>query len=110
MVIARRYVGTSLLLAIVTVAALGCAATSAPTKAIGANDLASLAGRWIGDVTLPSGASLPGTWDLTPGGDYTTRAGAFSATGKAQVKDGNLVLMSTSMTGGGSTGPRTSTA
>ncbi len=111
MVIRKSWVVTSLLMAVVTVAALGCAgATSGTAKTIGPNDLVSLAGRWVGNITMPSGSSAPGTWDLTPAGDYTTRAGAFSATGKAQVKDGKLQLTSTSMSGGAATGPRTSTA
>jgi hypothetical protein len=111
MVIRKSWVVTSLLMAVVTVAALGCAgATSGTARTIGPNDLPSLAGRWVGTITLPSGTSETGTWDLTPAGDYTTRAGAFSATGKAQVKDGGLHLTTTSTSGGGQTGTRTSTA
>jgi hypothetical protein len=77
---------------------------------IGPNDLSSLAGRWVGTVTPPSGRAIPGTMDLSPNGDYVTRAGAFSAQGKSQVKDGALQLVSTSTTGGLSTDQRTSTA
>jgi hypothetical protein len=110
MVIRKSWVVTSLLM-VVTVAALGCAgATSGNTKTIGPNDLPSLAGRWVGTITLPSGSSETGTWDLTPAGDYTTRAGAFAASGKAQVKDGGLLLTTTSTSGGMQTGTRTSTA
>ncbi len=109
MLTTKSCVWTSLLIAVFTVAALGCASSGTP-KAIGPNDMSSLAGRWTGDVTGPSGTSTVGTWDLTPAGDYTTRAGAWSATGKAQIKDGNLVLTSTSTTGAMATGQRTGTA
>jgi hypothetical protein len=110
MMITKRYVWTALLVAGFAVAALGCATGSGSRKAIGPNDLPSLAGRWVGDVILPTGKSETGTFDLTPAGDYVTRAGAFSATGRAQVKDGNLLLTSTSTSGGVATGQRTSTA
>ena len=111
MVIRKSWVVTWLLIAVFTVAALGCAgATSGTSRTIGPNDLPSLAGRWVGTITLPSGSSETGTWDLTPAGDYTTRAGAFSATGKAQVKDGALLLTTTQQSGGQMTGTRTSTA
>jgi hypothetical protein len=64
----------------------------------------------VGNVVPPGAKAQPGTLELAPDGSYVARAGAFSAQGTAQVKDGNLVLTSTSTTGGMATGQRTSTA
>jgi hypothetical protein len=91
--------------------ASGCASTGTP-KAIGPNDLPSLAGRWSGTVTLPSGRSEPGTLELLPSGDYAVQTRGFSAQGKAQVKDGSLTLVPTMTSGAGGavTGPRSSVA
>lgn len=90
-------------------AALGCA-SSGTAKPVAASDLPALSGKWTGWVSLPTGGSVPGTWELSPGGDYVTRAGAFSATGKAVVKAGALELTSTSGSGPLGTGTRTATA
>lgn len=109
MVTRKHSLWASLLIGVVTVAALGCA-TSGQSKAIASTELASLAGKWIGTVVLPSGRSVPGTFELLPTGDYSTEASGFSAQGKAQVKDGNLALVSTSTTGGMATGQRASVA
>jgi hypothetical protein len=107
--VTRGFAWTSLVIALFTVSALGCA-TSGTSKTVGPNDLASLAGRWTGSLLLPSGQNVHGTFDLAPNGDYVVQAGTFTARGKAQVKDGSLTLASTSTTGGLSTGPRTSIA
>ncbi|MGH7388090.1 MAG: hypothetical protein ACREM3_01340 [Candidatus Rokuibacteriota bacterium] len=109
MMTSRNCVWTSLLIAVFTVSALGCA-SSGTSKAIGPSDLSSLAGKWTGTLVLPSGRSAPGTFELSPNGDYLTQASGFTARGKAQVKDGNLALVSTSTTGGLATGQRTSAA
>ena len=103
----------SMVLAVVTVSALGCASRSTGVpRTIGANDLSSLAGTWAGTMTLPSGNITRGTMEIAPTGEYVTRAGAFSAAGKAQVRNGNLVLVPamTSGAGGAVTGARTSVA
>jgi hypothetical protein len=47
---------------------------------------------------------------LSPNGDYVARLGAFVIQGKAEIKDGALMLTSTSTSGGLTTGQRTSTA
>jgi hypothetical protein len=96
-------------IAVFTTAALGCASSGVP-KYIGPNDLPSLAGTWTGWVTLPSGRAFEATTNLSSTGDYVVRGAAFSATGKAVIKDGNLYLTSTSTTGGIATDQRTSTA
>ena len=109
MLTSKQALWASVLIGVVTLSALGCS-TSQQSKAIAPTELASLAGKWIGTVTLPSGRYVPGTFELSPTGDYSTEASGFSAQGKAQVKDGNLALVSTSTTGGMATGQRTSLA
>jgi hypothetical protein len=109
MVSTRRGALVSVVIAVFTIAALGCASSGVP-KYIGPNELPSLAGTWVGWVTLPSGRAFEATCNLSGNGDYVVRGGGFSATGKGVVKDGNLYLTSTSMTGGIATGERTSTA
>ena len=111
MVITKGRVWALLLIGILTGSALGCASAGA-SKAIGPNDLPSLAGKWIGTVMLPSGRSEPGTMDLSANGDYSVQTAGFTATGKAQVKDGSLTLVPTATSGGGGamTGPRSSVA
>jgi hypothetical protein len=90
----------------------GCASSGKTAKAIGPNDLPSLAGKWSGSMKLPNGANAYGTMDLMPNGDYAVQASGFSAQGKASVKDGNLVLVPISSSGGvdAVAGGRTSTA
>lgn len=112
MVTIRRPSWVSLMIAVVAAGiAVGCASTGTP-KAIGPNDLPSLAGKWSGSVTLPSGRSGPGTMEMSRAGDYSVQAAGFVAQGKAQVKDGGLTLVPTTTSGGGGavTGPRSSTA
>ena len=109
MVTSKSSLWAPLLIAVGTLAALGCA-TSGESKAIAPAELPALAGKWAGTVVLPSGRSVPGTFELLPTGDYSTQASGFSAQGKAQVKDGNLALVSTSTSGGIATGQRTSLA
>jgi len=94
-----------------TISAFGCASPGV-RKPIGSNDLASLAGTWVGTLTLPSGAPVVGTLVISPNGDYFTQTGAFVARGQTQVKDGNLVLVPTYTSGGLGlvTGERTSVA
>ena len=118
MVIAKRCTWTLLLIVVFTMSVLGCASSSTPkarsndpSAPAGTRvDMAALAGRWSGDIIFPNGTSSVGTWELTPAGDYTTRADAFTATGKATIKDGHLVLTNTSTTGGMATAARTGMA
>jgi hypothetical protein len=100
---------TSLVIGVLALAALGCA-SAGTTKTLGPNDMSTLAGKWVGTLTPPSGKPIPGTVEFSPNGDYVVRSGAFSGQGKAQVKDGGLHLVSTSTTGGLTTGQRTSAA
>jgi hypothetical protein len=72
--------------------------------------MASLAGVWNGWVRLPTGQQVPATFDLKPAGDYVVQGGAFITRGKAQLKDGGLLLVSSDATGVLAIGERTSTA
>ena len=111
MVTIKGRVWRPLLIGVFAVTALGCASTGV-SKSIGPNDLPSLAGKWVGTLTLPSGRSEQGTVEMSPNGEYAVQATGFSAAGKAQVKDGNLTLVSTvtSGAGGSVTGVRSSVA
>ena len=107
--VTKRSPWVFVMIAAFSMIAFGCASSGA-AKPIAASDLSSLSGKWIGWVNLPTGGSVPGTWELSPSGDYTTRAGAFSATGKAQVKGGALELTSTGGSGPLGAGQRSATA
>jgi hypothetical protein len=111
MVSTRSGAWVSLLIAIFTVSSLGCA-SSGTSKAMGPNDMPTVAGKWVGNVTLPGGNSTPGTLDISPMGDYVVQAGGFGARGKASIKDGDLVFVPTSSSGalGTRMGSRSSTA
>jgi hypothetical protein len=110
MVTTMRSVWTVLFL-VVTFAVLGCA-SSGVSKAIGPNDMPSLAGKWSGNMSLPSGQTAYGTMEMSPNGDYSVQASGFSAQGKATIRDGNLVLVPTASSGAidARGGQRTSTA
>ena len=107
----HRWVRLSI--AVLAVVSIGCASTGT-SKTIAQGDLPALAGTWAGSVTPPAGGTgavaNQGTLTLSPNGDYVARAGAFTAQGKAEVRNGALMLTSTSTSGGMATGQRTSTA
>jgi len=50
------------------------------------------------------------TLTIRPDGTYTMDAGAFSSTGKTEIKDGSVQFVSTSGTGGLGAGDRSGTA
>jgi hypothetical protein len=91
----------------------GCAGVGA-TRNLAPGDLAALAGTWNGTVTPPSGGGgvMPSeaTLTLSPSGDYVFQVGARTSRGKAEIKDGVLKLTSTSVSGGLTTDPPTSSA
>jgi hypothetical protein len=97
MVSVKRSAGMVLVVAM-TLAGFGCA-SSGSAKPIGPNDLPSLAGKWSGNMSLPTGQNAFGTLDFAPNGDYVVQASGFNAQGKATVKDGTLVLVPTSSSG-----------
>ena len=53
---------------------------------------------------------ISATLTVRPDGTYTTDAGAFSSTGKIEIKDGSVQFFSTSGTGPLGTGDRSGTA
>jgi hypothetical protein len=88
----------------------GCA-SSGTVKQLTAADAVLLAGVWQGTVTPPGGsATQPGTLTIRPDGTYSTEAGAYSSTGKFQIKDGTVHFFSTSGSGGMGAGERSGTA
>jgi len=105
--------GMGLLIMMLTAAVIGCASTDT-SRGLAPGDLAALAGTWNGTITPPSGgggiANTEGTLTLSPNGDYVARLGAFVTQGQAEIKDGALMLTSTSTSGGLTTSQRTSTA
>ncbi|HEY3065705.1 MAG TPA: hypothetical protein VGL09_07935 [Methylomirabilota bacterium] len=88
-----------IMIVIVAMSALGCA-SSDTTKAMGPNDMPAVAGKWVGNITTPGGTTTPGTLDISPSGDYVVQAGGFGATGKAQIKDGDIVFTPNYSSGG----------
>ena len=104
MVSTRSGVWVALMIATLTLSSLGCA--SGTSKAMGPSDMPLVAGKWVGNVTVPGGTSTPGTLDISPTGDYVVQAGGFGARGKAEIKDGELVFVPTYSSG--ATGTRMS--
>jgi hypothetical protein len=89
----------------------GCAASSGTEKKLTAADAGLLPGVWQGRMNPPGGTSMvPATLTIRPDGTYTTEAGAFSSTGKAEIKDGIVHFFSTSGTGALGPGERSGTA
>jgi hypothetical protein len=103
---------TYMALGVVLIAsALAGCASSGTAKPLTAADAALLPGVWQGTVTAPGGsARQPGTLTVRPDGTYTTEAGAFSSTGKLEIKDGVVHFVSTSGTGALGAGQRSGTA
>lgn len=104
--------GTWLSIVVFTAVAIGCASTGTGTqRALAPGDMASLAGTWVGRWT-GDGNSLPFTLTISPDGQTVGQVGPYSAQGKAEIKDGALMLTSVSTSGGatGQTGQRTSRA
>ncbi len=102
----RRRMWGLLLLGVVAGAAWGCASSSESMSA-GPLDLPSLAGTWQGTASGTQGLSQPITMRIGADGTYSTAGGVYTAQGKAQVKDGKLILTSTGTTGGQAASPVT---
>ena len=109
MVTTGRRASVMLAIALLAVTVIGCASTGT-TTAVAVKDLAPLAGKWSGWIRTTGSGSFPATFELTPGGDYVTRTEGFNTQGKAQIKDGALVLVGTGGTGRLGVSGRTSTA
>lgn len=88
----------------------GCASAGTAKKLTNA-DASLLPGVWQGTVNPPGGSTmLPGTLTIRPDGTYTTEAGAFSSTGKMEIKDGYVHFVSTGGTGALGAGERSGSA
>ena len=98
-----------LTIALFAMTVIGCASAGTTTP-VAVQDLSSLAGKWTGWIRGTGGGASSATFELTPGGDYVTRTEGFSTQGKAQVKDGAVILMGTGGTGRLGVSGRTSTA
>ena len=99
----------TLLIGLLVLAVSGCASSPEPMAPAVPIDLPSLAGTWQGTASGPQGLSQPITMMIAADGKYTTTGGVYTAQGTADVKDGKLVLTSTS-TSGGQAGSRAATA
>ena len=106
--VTRRRAGV-LLIALFAVTVIGCASTGT-ARPVAVKDFSSVAGRWTGWIKTTGSGSIPATFELTPTGDYVTRTEGFNTQGKAQLKDGGLVLTGTGGTGRLGVSPRSSTA
>ena len=100
--------GVALTISLLTLTVVGCASTG--STPVAAKDIPSLAGKWDGWVRTTGGGSIPATLELSPGGDYMTRTGAHETQGKAQIKDGSIVLVGTAGSGRLGLSSRESTA
>jgi hypothetical protein len=109
MLTTRRCASVMLMIALVAATVIGCASTGTTTP-VAVKDFSGLAGKWTGWIRTTGSGSIPATFELTPGGDYVTRTEGFNTVGKAQVKDGALVLVGTGGTGRLGVSGRTSTA
>jgi hypothetical protein len=100
----RGQIRVLVVLGALTVAVGGCASsqTVAPqsTASTVPMDVANLAGTWQGTASGPQGLPQPITVRIARDGTYAADAGVYTSQGTAQIRDGKLVLASTSTTGG----------
>jgi len=82
------------LIAAITLAISGCA-SSGRVVPLQPQEMARLVGTWQGTVIYPNGVSWPATLSVYPNGTYAVEAGAFSARGSTQVKNGKLDFVNT---------------
>jgi heat shock protein HslJ len=94
----------------VLVAGLVAGCASGTVKKVTPADASLLTGTWAGTMYSGQAPSTTATLTVRPDGTYTTQAGAFSSTGKAEIKDGYVHFMSTSGTGGLAAGDRAGSA
>jgi heat shock protein HslJ len=87
----------------------GCAASGTVRK-VTASDASLLTGTWSGNMYSGQAPTTTATVTVRPDGTYTTQAGAFSSTGKTEIKDGYVHFMSTGGTGGLAAGDRAGSA
>jgi hypothetical protein len=87
----------------------GCAA-SGTVKKLTPADASLLSGTWAGWIYSGQAPDTTATLIVRPDGTYSTEAGAFSSTGKTDIKDGYVQFMSTGGTGGLAAGDRSGSA
>jgi hypothetical protein len=109
MVTTGRRASVMLAIALLAVTVIGCASTGTTTP-VAVKDLSSVAGTWTGWIRTTGSGSRPATFELTPAGDYVTRTEGFNTQGKAQLKDGAIVLVGTGGSGRLGVSSRMSTA
>ena len=95
---------------IMLVAGLVAGCASGTVKQVTPADASLLTGRWTGNMSGASGGNEPAVLTVAPDGTYSTQAGAFSSTGKLDIKDGYVHFMSTSGTGSLGSGDRSGSA
>src|SRR5215475_4416047 len=106
----NRRVRGVLVVALIAWAIAGCASKGVQKK-LTAADAGLLPGTWGGTVNPPGTTStVPGTLTINPDGTYSTNAGAYSSTGKAEIKDGYVQFFSTSGSGALGAGDRNGSA
>ena len=87
------------IVALVALAITGCASQGVQKK-LTAGDAALLTGTWGGTVNPPGTTGMvPGSLTIRPDGSYSTNAGAYSTSGKAEIKDGFVQFFSTAGSG-----------
>ena len=109
MVTTRRSACVALTIVLFALTVVGCASTGA-TKPVAVKDFSMLAGKWNGWIRMTGGGSSPATFEMTSNGDYTTRTEGFNTQGKAEVKDGAVILVGTGGSGRLGVSGRRSTA
>lgn len=88
----------------------GCASTGTAKK-LTAADAGLLPGVWTGTMNPPGGSgTIAGTLTIKPDGTYTVEAGAFTSTGKSEIKDGVVQFVSTGGSGALAAGDRSGSA
>jgi hypothetical protein len=88
-----------IVVALIAWAITGCASQGTQKK-LTAADAALLPGTWGGRVDPPGGSGMvPASLTIRPDGTYSTNAGAFSTSGKAEIRDGFVQFFSTSGSG-----------
>ena len=87
----------------------GCA-SSGTVKKVTAGDASLLTGRWTGNVYATGVPASTATMTVNPDGSYSTQGGAFTSTGKIDLKDGYVHFMSTGGSGALGSGERSGSA
>jgi hypothetical protein len=98
MVTTRRSASMGLTIALIALTVVGCASTGATTP-VAVKDVSVLQGKWTGWIRTTGSGTKPATFEVAPSGDYITRTEGFSSQGKAEVKDGSVLLVRTSGSG-----------